>query len=137
MNATTKATSKPTLLDSARVDLATGILPRVPVFPASNYTYAKRCERLRELAQQRDLEAVEGMTAAVAGSNTYAKVTRAYGAILQEFLRNEAQLEAAILAAEAQMALAEDAVMQAEAAKPQKAPVKKAPAKKPAAKEAA
>lgn len=134
---TKKAPSKPTLLDGSRNDLATGALPRVPTFPTSNYTYAKRCERLRGLAQQLDAEAVAGMTAAVAGSNTYAKITRAYGAILMEWVEREQQLVAAIAEAEATMALAGDATMEVAAAKTKKAPAKKAPAKRAAAKEAA
>lgn len=137
MSETKKAPSKPTLLDGSRIDLATGALPRVPAFPASNYTYAKRCERLRGLALQLDAEAVAGITAAVAGSNTYAKVTRAYGAILLEWVERERGLEAAIAEAEATLALAGDAAMRGAAAKPKKAPAKKAPVKKPAAKEAA
>lgn len=103
MNGKDSTKPRATLLEGSRADLAAGVLPRCPEFPASNYTYAKRCEAMRAEAEGGHPAAVQHEIQRVAGSNTYARATRSYGAILLEHLAREAQLQAAIAAAEAQV----------------------------------
>lgn len=96
--------ARPTLLDGSRADLAGGVLPRVPEFPASNYTYMKRAEAMRAEAEAGRVAGLQHVIQQVAGSNTYARVCRAYGGLLLEHLDREAQLAAAVAVAEAQVA---------------------------------
>lgn len=139
MSETSKPTNKPTLLDGSRADLAAGVLPRVPIFPASNYTYAKRAERMLAAATEGSMSGLSAEIQQVAGSNTYARVARAYGQILIEHLTREAELAEAVKAAEAQIAeaVAEDSPAEKARKAANAATVKRTVAKKPAAKEAA
>lgn len=142
MNETKKPQKRPSLLEGSRTDLAAEVLPRCPDFPPSNYTYAKRCEAMRgeaEACGQNAISNLKTRIAEVKGVNTYARATRAYGAILLEHLDREAQLAEAVKAAEAQIAeaVAEDSPAEKASKAANAATVKRKVAKKPAAKEAA
>lgn len=113
--------SKPSLLGEPRADAALGILPRTPAYPASNYTYAKRAERMRVEAESGTTAELDHQIRMVAGSNTYARATRAYGQLLIEFRTKQDELAAAVAEAEA---LVGEAVKALPAKKAKKVPPK-------------
>ena len=105
MNEKANAKGRASLLDLPRIDLASAVLPRCPDFPPSNYTYGKHAEAMRaEAAKGPAARAwIATRISKIAGSNTYARIARSYGQLLIAHLDREAELEAAIEAAKAEV----------------------------------
>lgn len=71
-----------TLLTKARRAMQAGHFPPAPpVFPMSNYTYGKVCERLRRAAESGDVETVRAYRPK-GTANTYARAAVGYRDLL-------------------------------------------------------
>jgi hypothetical protein len=76
-------------LQVAADTLAAGGLPPPPFFPASNASYVKRAARLQDIALTSTPDTLTAAVTEITGINSYAKILRRYGALLQAWKQQQ------------------------------------------------